>query len=451
MIWAPFEANAILGYSRPPMITRYSRPEMSALWSDHARYGVWLEVETVALEELAVAGLAPLEAAQAVRAKGRFEAERVDEIEREVKHDVIAFLTNVAEHVGPLSRFVHRGMTSSDLVDTALAIQLVRSSDLILAGLDRVLDGILVRAKEFKATPCIGRSHGIHAEPTTFGLKLLTWWSELSRARNRIVSARSEIAVGKISGAVGTNSLIDPKIEGRILERLELTPEPVATQVVARDRHAAFFSSLALLATSIERCCVEVRHLQRSEVREAEERFTAGQKGSSAMPHKRNPILSENLCGLARLMRSYSQAAIEDVALWHERDISHSSVERVIGPDACTLIDFMLHRFDGIVRGLVVYPERMRANLEVNRGLPFSGALLVALVDHGITRETAYQMVQAHALAAWEGGMAFPDRVLGDDKITAVMPVEKVRALFDLQHHLRNVDAIFMRTVNGIK
>jgi adenylosuccinate lyase len=431
------------------MIPRYSRPEMQAIWSDESRYQIWLEIETLALEQMVKEGLAPQSAYEDVKTKGRFEVGRVLQIEAEVKHDVIAFLTNVAEYVGPSSRFVHRGMTSSDVLDTTLAVQLKRSGELILKGIDTAAATLKRRAAEFKFTPCIGRSHGIHAEPTSFGLKLAGAYAELRRQRQRLVAAIEDIATGKLAGAVGTYASVSPAVEAHVLNSLGLKPEAVPTQIVSRDRHAAFFLALAQLATSIERFAVEVRHLQRTEVREAEEKFTKGQKGSSAMPHKRNPILSENLTGLARLVRAYSQSALENVALWHERDISHSSVERVIGPDACVLTDFMLARYNSLIEGLVVYPERMQQNLDSTRGLVFSGTLLIALVDNGISREEAYQMVQRHALAAWEGGADLRARVISDADISKRVPAPALEAVFDLKRHLTHVEMIFNRAMNA--
>lgn len=429
------------------MIARYSRPEMNALWSDEARFKIWLEIETLALEGMVAAGLAPQDALDAVRSKGRFDATRVLEIEQEVKHDVIAFLTNVAESVGEASRYVHRGMTSSDLLDTTLAVQLVRAGNLILAGVDRVLVVLKRRALETKNVPCIGRSHGIHAEPTTFGVKLAGWYAELVRSRARVAAAVVEIGYGKISGAVGTYASIPPSVEAHVLTKLGLKPETVATQVVQRDRHAAFFNALALLGASLERFCVEIRHLQRTEVREVEEKFSPGQKGSSAMPHKRNPILTENLTGLARLLRGYAVSAMENVPLWHERDISHSSVERVIAPDACTVVDFMLARFESVVDGMVVHADRMLENLESTRGLIFSGALLVALVDHGFTREDAYRLVQKHALPAWEGGASLLERVRSDKAIGERVSAAELDDIFDLKRHFRHVDLIVGRAL----
>ncbi|MBX7145029.1 MAG: adenylosuccinate lyase [Oligoflexia bacterium] len=431
------------------MIPRYSRPTLSDIWSDQSRYQIWLEIETLALAAMVQEGLAPAQALNDVKAKGAFEAKRVLEIEEEVKHDVIAFLTNVAEHVGPSARFLHRGMTSSDVLDTTLAVQLKRSGELILTAIDEACTALKTRAEEFKYTPCIGRSHGIHAEPTTFGLKLAGAYAELRRQRHRVEAAIRDVAVGKIAGAVGTYASVSPQVEAHVLNALGLRPEDVPTQIVARDRHAAFFSALAMLATSIERFAVEVRHLQRTEVREAEEKFSAGQKGSSAMPHKRNPILSENLSGLARLMRGYASAAMDNVVLWHERDISHSSVERVIGPDACVLMDFMLARYKSLISGLMVNPGRMQQNLDSTRGLVFSGTLLVALVDHGIKREDAYRLVQKHALAAWDGGADLQERVLGDPEITKAMKGDEIRAVFDLKRHLKHVDIIFSRAMQS--
>jgi adenylosuccinate lyase len=429
------------------MIPRYTNQEMANIWSDDARFAIWLEVETLALEQMVAEGLAPKEALDAVRSKGKFETNRVLEIEAEVKHDVIAFLTNVAEHVGPLSRFVHRGMTSNDLLDTTFAVQIKRSGELILKHIDALLQVLKARAEEFKMTPCIGRSHGIHAEPTTFGLKLIGWYSEVARGRARLVSALKEACVGKISGPVGTFAQLPPSIESFVMKKLGLGADTVSTQIVPRDRHAAFFAALGILGSSIERFVTEVRHLQRSEVREAEEFFSKGQKGSSAMPHKRNPVLSENLTGLARLLRSYINPALENIPLWHERDISHSSVERVITPDACICMDFMLRRFTGLVRNLVVYPERMKANLDSCHGLFHSGTLLVALVDKGVTREEAYKMVQARAMEAWEKGISFPDSAQKDVEISSKFKAGELGKLFDDSAHFRQVEYIFNRAI----
>ncbi len=429
------------------MIPRYSNPEATAIWTDQARYSIWLDIERFALEGMVQLGTAPKEALEAYNKNATFSAERVNEIEREVKHDVIAFLTNVAEHVGPLSRFVHKGMTSSDVVDTCLAVQMRRAGLQLKERLQSLMSTVKSRALEFKHTPCIGRSHGIHAEPTTFGIKLAGWHAELARQRARLDSAIETISVGKLSGAVGTYAGIDPRVEEHVMKRLELRPETVATQVVSRDRHAEFMAALAGIASSIERFAVEIRHLQRTEVREAMEGFTPGQKGSSAMPHKRNPILTENLCGLARLVRSYAQPAFENVALWHERDISHSSVERVAVPDACVALEFMLVRFEGVVRNLVVSAERMLENLQMTRGTVFSGHLLIALVEKGMTREDAYALVQKHALAAWDGGAALIERVSGDQKVLQCMTAEEIAAVFDLKRHLREADRIVDRAL----
>lgn len=429
------------------MIPRYSNPEASALWTDEARYSIWLDIERYALEGMVEIGRAPKEALDAYNDKAKFSAERVNQIEREVKHDVIAFLTNVAEHVGPLSRFVHKGMTSSDVVDTCLAVQMRRAGLQLRERVEALMKTLKARALEFKRTPCIGRSHGIHAEPTTFGIKLAGWYAEMARQRARLDSAIETISVGKLSGAVGTYAGIDPRVEEHVMKRLGLRPETVATQVVSRDRHAEFMACLAGIASSIERFSVEIRHLQRTEVREAMEGFTPGQKGSSAMPHKRNPILTENLCGLARLVRSYAQPSFENVALWHERDISHSSVERVAVPDACIALEFMLVRFEGVVRNLVVSAERMLENLEMTRGTVFSGHLLLALVEKGMTREEAYALVQAHALAAFDGGASLLERVGGDPKVSGCMSSDEVKAVFDLARHLREADRIVDRAL----
>jgi len=429
------------------MIPRYTDPEMAEVWSDEGRYRIWLDIERYALEGLVRVGKAPQEALTAYNDKASFSVDRVLEIEREVKHDVIAFLTNVAEHVGPLARFVHRGMTSSDVVDTCLAVQMRRAGLMIKAALERVMATLKQRAVEFQSTPCIGRSHGIHAEPTTFGVKLAGWYAECRRQERRLKAAIETVSVGKLSGAVGTYAGIDPSVEALVMQKLDLVPETVATQVVARDRHAEFMACLAGIASSLERFSVEIRHLQRTEVREVMEGFSPGQKGSSAMPHKRNPILSENLCGLARLVRSYAGAAFENVALWHERDISHSSVERVAVPDACIALHFMLGRFEGLVRNLVVSPERMLENLELTRGTVFSGHLLLALVDKGISREEAYAIVQKHALAAFDGGATLRERLQHDAAITAVMTQEEIEGVFDLSRHLREVPRIIARAL----
>jgi len=429
------------------MIERYTHPEMAALWTDDARYQIWLDIERYALEGLVKVGKAPAEALQAYNDKAKFSSERVLEIEKEVKHDVIAFLTNVAEHVGPLSRFVHRGMTSSDVVDTCLAVQMRRAGLLIKKDVEALMATLKGRALEFKHVPTIGRSHGIHAEPTTFGIKLAGWYAEMKRHLKRLDLAIEDISVGKLSGAVGTYAGIDPSVEALVMERLELKGETVATQVVSRDRHANYMGCLAGIAGSIERFSVEIRHLQRTEVREAMEGFTPGQKGSSAMPHKRNPILTENLCGLARLVRSYAQACFENVALWHERDISHSSVERVAVPDATIALDFMLRRFSGVVKNLVVFPEKMMENLELTRGTVFSGHLLLALVDKGISREDAYKLVQQHALGAFDGGASLQERVAADPVVSKAMTKEEIGEVFSLARHLKEVDRIVDRAL----
>ena len=388
------------------MIPRYSRPEMTAIWSPETRFRIWFEIEAYACDALAEIGVIPKEAAKAIWEKGskaKFNVERIDEIERVTKHDVIAFLTHLAEFIGPDSRFVHQGMTSSDVLDTCLAVQLSRASDILIADLDAVLAALKKRAFEHKLTPTIGRSHGIHAEPTTFGIKLALAYAEFSRARARLVAAKEEISTCMISGAVGTFANVDPRVEEHVAKKLGLTPEPVSTQVIPRDRHAMFFATLGVVASSVERLATEIRHLQRTEVLEAEEFFSEGQKGSSAMPHKRNPVLTENLTGLARMVRSAVTPALENVALWHERDISHSSVERMIGPDATVTLDFALARLAGVVDKLVVYPETMRKNLDRLGGLIHSQRVLLALTQKGVSREDAYTLVQRNAMPVWRG------------------------------------------------
>jgi adenylosuccinate lyase len=427
------------------MIPRYSRKEMAAIWEPENKFRIWLDIEVYALEAQAKLGVVPASAARAVRERGAFEVARIDEIERETRHDVIAFLTNVAEHVGPEARFLHQGMTSSDVLDTCLAVQLKQAADLLLDDLDRLMAVLRRRAEEHKYTPTVGRSHGIHAEPTTFGLKLAGHWAEFARNRERLVAARREIATCAISGAVGTFANIDPRVEDYVAERLGLEPEPISTQVIPRDRHAAFFMALALVAAAVERLATEIRHLQRTELREAEEYFSPGQKGSSAMPHKRNPVLSENLTGLARLVRSHVVPALENVALWHERDISHSAVERVIAPDATIALDFALARLTGLVDKLVVYPERLRANLESLGGLVDSQRILLALTQAGMNREDAYRIVQAHAMAAWHGDGRFADRLKSDPEVIRLLPPDSIDGLFDPAYHLKHVDTIFRR------
>jgi adenylosuccinate lyase len=429
------------------MIPRYARPEMAALWEPARKYRIWFEIEAHAAERMAELGVIPREAAEAVwRAKDmEFDTARIDEIEREVRHDVIAFLTHLSELVGPEARFVHQGMTSSDVLDTCFNVQLARASDILLADLDRLLAALRARAEEHRHTPCIGRSHGIHAEPTTFGLKLAQAWAEMDRARARLVAARDEIATVAISGAVGTFANVDPSVEAHVAEKMGLRPEPVSTQVIPRDRHAMFFATLAVIASSMERIATEIRHLQRTEVLEAEEYFSPGQKGSSAMPHKRNPVLTENLTGLARMVRAYALPAMENVALWHERDISHSSVERMIGPDATVTLDFALDRLAGVIEKLVVYPDRMRKNLEATRGLVHSQRVLLALTQKGMSREDAYRAVQRNAMKVWEEGADFLAELKADAAVSQAMPEAELEALFDLEHHMKHVDTIFAR------
>jgi adenylosuccinate lyase len=427
------------------MIPRYSRSEMAAIWTPENRFRIWLAIEAHACDAQAELGVIPRESARAVWERGAFEVARIDEIERETKHDVIAFLTNLAEHVGPEARFVHQGMTSSDVLDTCLAVQLSRAADILLQDIDAILAALKRRAFEHKLTPIIGRSHGVHAEPTSFGLKLAGFYAEWRRNRGRLVAARREIATCAISGAVGTFATIDPAVERYVAEKMGLAIEPVSTQVIPRDRHAMFFATLGVIASSIERLAVEIRHLQRTEVREAEEYFSKGQKGSSAMPHKRNPILTENLTGLARVIRAAVIPAMENVALWHERDISHSSVERFIGPDATITLDFALARLADVVERLIVYPEAMRANLDRLRGLLFSQKVLLALTQAGISREDAYRLVQRHAMAVWNGDGAFLDRLRADPEVTRHLDPAALEALFDLGDYLKHADTIFRR------
>ncbi|HVP28150.1 MAG TPA: adenylosuccinate lyase [Myxococcota bacterium] len=429
------------------MIERYSRPEMQAVWTEEARYRRWLDVEIAVCEVLADAGRVPKSAVETIKARAGFDVARIAEIEREVRHDVIAFLTNVAEHVGPDARWVHFGMTSNDVIDTAQALQLRDAGRLLLAGVERMIAALRRRAEEHRHTPCVGRTHGVHAEPTTFGLKLLVFHQEMRRNRARLERAVAEVCVGKISGAVGTFPEFEPAIEEEVCRRLGIGYEAVATQVVQRDRHAAFVCALGLVAGTLDKIAVELRHLARTEVREVEEEFGKGQKGSSAMPHKRNPWRLENVSGLARVMRGYVTAALENTALWHERDISNSSVERVVLPDATVVLDFMLHRLAGLVETLVVHPDRMRANLAQTHGLVFSGALLVALAAKGISREEAYKLVQGHAMATWEKGGDFQARVAADPAIAAVLPRAEIDRAFRLEESLRHVDAIFERAL----
>ncbi|MSO71484.1 MAG: adenylosuccinate lyase [Alphaproteobacteria bacterium] len=429
------------------MIPRYSRPEMSAIWSPETRYRIWFEIEAHALDAMAELGHAPKSAAKAVWKRGAWDIARIDAIEREVRHDVIAFLTNVTEAVGPEARYLHQGMTSSDVLDTALAVQLARASDLLLAGLDRVLAALERRAREHKATPCIGRSHGIHAEPTSFGLKLLGHWAEFARGRARLVAARAEIATCAVSGAVGTFANVDPRVEAHVAQKLGLAVEPVSTQIIARDRHAQYFATLGVIAGAVERLATAVRLLQQSELGEAEEPFAKGQKGSSAMPHKRNPVLSENLCGLARLIRGMVAPALENIALWHERDISHSAVERVIAPDATIALDFALDRLAGMIDGLVVYPAAMLANLERGGGVVHSQRVLLALTQAGLSREAAYRVVQGSAHAALAGQGSFRELLARESEVASRLTPKELGALFDLGYHLKHVDTIFQRVL----
>jgi adenylosuccinate lyase len=430
------------------MIERYTRQEMAAVWAEEEKLRVWLEVELLACEALVERGELPRDVPVALRANARVNAERMREIERAVAHDVIAFVTSVAEHCGPEGRYLHLGLTSSDVVDTAFAVQLVRAADLLIQGAAALRDAIRVRAMEHRGTVMIGRTHGIHAEPITFGIKLASWHAEMDRNLLRLRAAREAVRYGKLSGAVGTFAHLAPEVEAFVCERLGLQPEPVATQVVPRDRHAQFFSVLAIVAGSLERFAVEIRHLQRSEVREAEEPFGRAQKGSSAMPHKRNPILAENVTGLARVVRAYALAALEDVALWHERDISHSSVERIIAPDATIALDFMLHRMTGVVRDLVVYPDAMRANLERSRGAVFSEAVLLALVRKGVSRDEAYRWVQRCGLRAWDGA-DFRAEVGRDPDITRHLSAVELSELFDVRHQLRYEEVLYQRAFGG--
>ncbi len=429
------------------MIPRYSRPPMAAIWEPDQRYRIWLEIEAHACDAQAALGVIPKSAAKAVWAKGKVEAARIDAIEKTTRHDVIAFLTNLAEHVGPDARFVHQGMTSSDVLDTCFAVQLARASDILLADIDALLGALKKRAVQHKRTLCAGRSHGIHAEPTTFGLKLLGYYAEFQRNRERLVAARRQIATCAISGAVGTFANIDPRVEAHVAQKMGLEVEPVSTQIIPRDRHAMFFATLGVIAGSIERLALEVRHLQRSEVREAEEFFHKGQKGSSAMPHKRNPVLSENLTGLARLVRGMVVPALENVALWHERDISHSAVERVIGPDATIALDFALARLNGLIEKLLVYPERMKANLEMGGGLVHSQRVLLALTQAGMSREAAYAAVQRAAMAAYNGGGKFIDKLKSDRQVMKRLDASKLKSLFDWGYHTKHVEAIFRRVL----
>ncbi len=427
------------------MIPRYSRSQMTDIWEPENKFRIWLKIEVTAAEAMAELGLIPKEAAEAAKARGGFDIDRIDEIEREVKHDVIAFLTSVAEHVGPEARYLHAGLTSSDVIDTCFNVQLTEAADILIADLDGLLEALKTRAHEHKHTITVGRSHGIHAEPTTFGLKLAQAYAEFARNRDRMVAARAEVATCAVSGAVGTFAHVDPRVEAFVAEKLGLEPEPISTQVIPRDRHAAYFATLAVIASSVERLATEIRHLQRTEVLEAEEFFSKGQKGSSAMPHKRNPVLSENLTGLARIVRGYALPAMENVALWHERDISHSSVERMIGPDATVTLDFALARLTGVIEGLLVYPERMQANMDRLGGLIHSQRVLLALTNAGVSREDAYRLVQRNAMKVWQENKDFLTELLADGEVTAALSEEAIRDQFDLGYHTKHVDDIFDR------
>jgi len=427
------------------MIPRYSRPEMTAIWAAENKFRIWFEIEAHASDAQAALGVIPKEAAKAIWERGAFQIERIDEIEKETKHDVIAFLTNLAENIGDEARFVHQGMTSSDVLDTCFSIQLAQASDILLADINLVLESLKKRAYEFKYTPSVGRSHGIHAEPTTLGLKLAGHYAEFARNRERLLQARAEISTCAISGAVGTFASIDPAVEKYVAEKFKLSPEPVSTQVIPRDRHAMFFSVLGVIASSVERLAVEIRHLQRTEVGEAEELFSAGQKGSSAMPHKRNPVLTENLTGLARMVRSAVIPAMENVVLWHERDISHSSVERMIGPDTTVTLNFALNRLAGVVENLVVSPKSLEKNLNQLGGLIFSQRVLLALTQAGLSREVSYDIVQRNALKVWEEGADFLMELKHDPQVMDYMKEDELVKLFDIGYHTKNVDIIFKR------
>ncbi|HFB83898.1 MAG TPA: adenylosuccinate lyase [Thermodesulfatator sp.] len=428
------------------MIPRYSRPEMAEIWTEESKFRSWLEVEIAVCEAWAELGVIPKEALEVIKKKARFEVARIEEIEAEVKHDVIAFLTNVAEYVGPEARYIHLGMTSSDVLDTAMALRMKRAMEMIIADVEELLEVIKQRALEHQDTVMIGRTHGIHAEPITFGLKLAIWYEEFRRHRRRLEAALETISYGKISGAVGTYAHLDPRVEELACKRLGLMPAPVSSQIIQRDRYAEYLAALALLAGTVEKVATEIRHLQRTEVLEAEEYFSPGQKGSSAMPHKRNPILSENLCGLARLVRGYLTPALENMVLWHERDISHSSVERVIVPDATIATDFMLRRLTGVLRRLVVYPERMKKNLWLLRGLIFSQQVMLKLTEKGLSREEAYGIVQKLAMEVWQNeDKNFKDLLLASEKVREYLSPEEIESLFDVNHYLRHVKTIFNR------
>jgi adenylosuccinate lyase len=432
------------------MIPRYSRPEMTKIWTDESRFQIWFEIEAHACDAQAELGVIPKEDAKTIWEKGQFDVARIHEIEAETKHDVIAFLTNLAEYIGTPARFIHQGMTSSDVLDTTLAVQLSRASDLIIAGISRVMDALKTRAIEHRYTPTMGRSHGIHAEPVTFGLKLAGHYAAFERALSRMEQAKADIATCKISGAVGTFAHIDPFVERHVAEKMHLTPEPHSTQVIPRDRHAMFFATMGVVAASIENLATEIRHLQRTEVREAEEYFSPGQKGSSAMPHKRNPVLTENLTGLARIVRGAVTPALENVTLWHERDISHSSVERVHAPDATVALDFALHRLASVIEKLLVYPDAMQKNLDQLGGLVHSQQVLLALTQHGVSREDSYLLVQRNAMRVWHEGGHLRDYLLSDDTVMENISKDALNALFDINHHFKNIDYIFERIFGQI-
>jgi adenylosuccinate lyase len=436
-------------HARYRMIPRYSRPEMTSIWESENRFRIWLEIEAHAADAQAELGIIPKAAAAAVWKRGKFDIARIDEIERETHHDMIAFLTNLAEYVGPEARFIHQGMTSSDVLDTCLAVQLSQAADLLIADLEALLGALRKRAEEHKYTACIGRSHGIHAEPTTFGLKLAGHYAEFDRGLRRLKSSREEIATCAISGPVGTFATIDPRVEAYVSEKLKLTPEPISTQVIPRDRHATFVATLAVIASGAERLATEMRHLQRTEVREAEEYFQPGQKGSSSMPHKRNPVLSENVTGLARTVRAAIGPALENIVLWHERDISHSSVERIMLPDTTIALDFALARLTGIVEQLVVYPKTMSANLERLNGLVHSQRVLLAMTQSGMDRETAYKVVQRNAMKVWKNGQHFLDLLKSDTDIKKYLANDELESLFDLAYHTKHVDTIFERVFSA--
>jgi adenylosuccinate lyase len=432
------------------MISRYTNPEMGAIWSDQRRYDAWLQVELAATDVMAEAGIVPKDAARELRAKAGFEIARIEEIERTTQHDVIAFTTAVAERVGPAARWLHFGLTSSDVLDTALAIQMRDACALIVKGIAAAMEAVRDRAEEHRRTPMIGRTHGVHAEPMTFGLKLALWYAELQRDLDRVLRARETVSVGKISGAVGTFAHLDPEIEARVCERLGLQPAPVSSQVIQRDRHAELLSALAITAASLEKFALEIRGLQKTEIGEVEEPFAKGQKGSSAMPHKRNPIGCEQIVGLARLVRANAMAAFENIALWHERDISHSSVERVILPDSFIALDHMLRRFTRIAHGMVVYPDRMKENLERSRGVVFSGTVLLELARRGVSREQAYEWVQRNAMRSFHERRDFKQLLLADGDVTKVLSRAEIDKAFDLDDQLRNVDKVFARVFTGV-